>query len=1573
METICNCFNGPSTDDGVQLQIIKALLTLITSPGTSVHEGSILLTVRTCYNIFLGSKNLVNQTTAKATLTQMLNVIFARMETELELIQKTDANGNGADSGLHERDADAKDSSGALPSSGYHSADLNQSSISNQSLASQSAMSNQSLDVVHAVAMNGNGAMNDTSSIDAKSDTISVTASFDTSLNRSSTPTTEDADPIVVSVMNDVLDIVTLTVDRPSPSRSSKLDHGVILSPVDQLMSAHPHSLPNNHLKEARRVPSNDSIASSSESICADASSSADHHSKSNHHLNQAFLHIAQKDAYLVFRSLCKLSAKQLPDGALDPKSHELRSKILSLQLILNILQNSGPSFQSSELFSNAIKSYLCVALSKNGVSLVTEVFELSLAIFLVLLTHFKVHLKMQIEVFFRDIFLNILETPSSSFDHKWMVIQSLNKICSDAQSVVDIYINYDCNLNSANIFERLVNDLSKIAQGRGCSLLHAGLITPNQERSMRIRGLECLVSILKCMVTWTSDLFINPSSQTIASDDADAADQSADSEEKKSMAPNVSEAPSSGGDDYDDPSKTAVGKELKTTIEEGIRLFNRKPKNGLKYLQERKLLGETSTDIASFFHHEERLDKNMIGEYLGENESFNKEVMYAYVDQMDFASKDIVSALRSFLEGFRLPGEAQKIDRLMEKFASRYCETNPNNNLFASADTAYVLSYSIIMLTTDLHSPQVKNKMTKEQYIRMNRGINDSKDLPEEYLSSIYDEISGSEIKMRASTSSSASRASSTTVAKTAKDEKTRKFIYNLEMEQIAKTARTLMESVAHAEAPYVTAKHCEHVKPMFKLAWTPFLAAFSVGLNDSEEIEIVISCLNGIKHAIRIACVFRMETERNAYVQALARFTLLSTSSLSGSMSTISEMKPKNIETIKTLIAVANSDGNYLGTNWLDVLRCISQLELAQMIGTGSLKSPSGRISSIGSSAVPSAGIMNGGPASYLTSKMEVLSIENLTGRKSADHPSSSSSYHSLSETSSQEVVVAVDRIFHKGSTLLDGDAVVHFVRSLCQVSNEELSLPSPRMFSLQRIVEFSFHNMTRIRLQWSRIWSILGEHFNKAGCSNNTDIAYFAIDSLRQLSMKFIEKGEFSNFRFQKDFLRPFEVIMKRTPLDDVRRFVVECITQMVNLQSKKIMSGWKNIFSVFRLAAIDSNQDIISFGFHTTNTIITSILRDNFIIMIDSFQDAVKCLSDFACNESLPEISMNAIKLIGDCAEFVAIEGKNIKIGSSYFFSSQDDTSENMTVIRRPLASSPPPTSNSLSASPPLGNNGMTPSLTSAPPSVTNVTNSLTSASPGEQPVIDDNQAIWVRGWFPILFELSCIVITTKVDVRTRALSVMFEIIKINGSSFKPDWWTDLFQVIFRIFDYMKIPMSDSVDIADKSEWMKNTCSLALHSIVEVFTQYFDMLGPILLSQFYHQLLWCVSQDDESLAVSAINYFGNLVSSNGLKFNDATWGSTTECFIGLIKSTKPDELLTWSPPIVTKAPINQSPRRSSTVTTTASARDSPDIAKFFLSIKCKCIVQLELIQIIDHIIFSPGASKKEDIELISDLQF
>ena len=53
-------------------------------------------------------------------------------------------------------------------------------------------------------------------------------------------------------------------------------------------------------------------------------------------------------------------------------------------------------------------------------------------------------------------------------------------------------------------------------------------------------------------------------------------------------------------------------------------------------------------------------------------------------------------------------------------------------------------------MLNTDAHSPQVKNRMTKQGFLANNRGINDGQDLPEEFLDSIYDDIQNNEIRMK-------------------------------------------------------------------------------------------------------------------------------------------------------------------------------------------------------------------------------------------------------------------------------------------------------------------------------------------------------------------------------------------------------------------------------------------------------------------------------------------------------------------------------------------------------------------------------------------------------------------------------------------------------------------------------------------------------------------------------------------------------------------------------------------------------------------------------------------------------
>ncbi|XP_012271827.1 brefeldin A-inhibited guanine nucleotide-exchange protein 2 isoform X2 [Orussus abietinus] len=1366
VETICGCFMGPQTDEGVQLQIIKALLTVMTSQHVEVHEGTVLLTIRTVYNVYLASRNLVNQTTARATLTQMINVIFARMETQAE-------------------------------------EDTARTEVEQQDVSMASGA-------------------------ETESEPIN---------NEESVPeSASEARNVVKSILEDVVDSV-IPEDQPatSPSEEPSLD----------------------------QVPTDDNTDEAT--------------AETDNMVTAKFTHVLQKDAFLVFRALCKLSMKPLPDGTPDPKSHELRSKILSLQLLLGILQNAGPVLRSNEMFVIAIKQYLCVALSKNGVSSVPEVFELSLALFLALLARFKMHLKMQIEVFFKEIFMNILETSSSSFEHKWMVIHALTRICADAQSVVDIYVNYDCDLSAANLFERLVNDLSKIAQGRQALELGA---SPNQEKSMRIRGLECLVSILKCMVEWSRDLYVNPSVP---------ADQQVPSEPtgptlepplpRYGSAGSLSSANSSlvGNKEVpDSPEQYEVQKQQKEVWEAGIDIFNRKPSKGVQYLQEQGLLGNLAEDVARWLHGDERLDKTAVGDFLGDHN--HNQVMYNYIDQMDFAERDLVTALRYFLEGFRLPGEAQKIDRLMEKFASRYCECNPNNGLFTSADTAYVLGFSIIMLTTDLHSPQVKNKMTKEQYIKLNRRISDNEDLPEEYLSKIYDEIAGNEIKMKSNPNRPGKQVISS--------EKKRRLLWNMEMEVISTAAKNLMESVSHVQAPFTTAKHLEHVRPMFKIAWTPFLAAFSVGLQDCDDPEIASLCLDGIRCAIRIACIFHMTLERDAYVQALARFTLLTANS------PITEMKAKNIDTIKTLITVAHTDGNYLGSSWLDVVKCISQLELAQLIGTGVRPQLLGPPSKPHFPS-PLANFTNLTHNSHQSNSLNLSSLDP-------------SVKESIGETSSQSVVVAVDRIF-TGSTRLDGDAIVEFVKALCQVSLEELAHPSqPRMFSLTKIVEISYYNMGRIRLQWSRIWQVLGDHFDRVGCSPRQDISFFAVDSLRQLATKFIEKGEFANFRFQKEFLRPFEHIMKKNRSPIIRDMVVRCVAQIVHSQAPNIRSGWKNIFSVFHHAASDRDESVVDLAFSMTGKIINELYAEDFSIMVDSFQDAVKCLSEFACNASFPDTSMEAIRLIRSCASYI-------------------------------------------DANPHLFAEGMM----------------------DDSGMVSEEDRAWVRGWFPLLFELSCVVSRCKLDVRTRALTVLFDVVKTYGASFKPHWWKDLFQVLFRIFDNMKLPEQHT----EKAEWMTTTCNHALYAIVDVFSQFYDTLGPILLEQLYFQLLWCVQQDNEQLARSGTNCLENLVISNGVRFDEPTWEKTCRCVLDIFENTLPSALLIWKP---------QSPNKESDLdvitgecdghvgilkrsnSTQSLANGESARTKVFSGLLIRCVVQLELIQTIDNVIFYPATSRKEDQE-------
>lgn len=106
--------------------------------------------------------------------------------------------------------------------------------------------------------------------------------------------------------------------------------------------------------------------------------------------------------------------------------------------------------------FLGAIKQYLCLSLLKNSASTLLIVFQLSCSIFISLVSRFRAGLKAEIGVFFPMIVLRVLENVSQpNFQQKMIVLRFLEKLCVDSQILVDIFINYDCDVNSSNIFER--------------------------------------------------------------------------------------------------------------------------------------------------------------------------------------------------------------------------------------------------------------------------------------------------------------------------------------------------------------------------------------------------------------------------------------------------------------------------------------------------------------------------------------------------------------------------------------------------------------------------------------------------------------------------------------------------------------------------------------------------------------------------------------------------------------------------------------------------------------------------------------------------------------------------------------------------------------------------------------------------------------------------------------------------------------------------------------------------------------------------------------------------------------
>ncbi|KAI9483078.1 MAG: hypothetical protein EXX96DRAFT_478742 [Benjaminiella poitrasii] len=462
------------------------------------------------------------------------------------------------------------------------------------------------------------------------------------------------------------------------------------------------------------------------------------------------------------------------------------------------------------------------------------------------------------------------------------LLLESLVQFSRHPTFMIDLWYNYDCDLTCGDLFEELIQFLSKNS------------FPNNQSYSLMNSHVLCLDTLL---------MFITQIVERI------------NNQEPTSMQ------------------ELAECKTRKRLILKGSRLFNESPKKGIQFLVENNIIlpdenGGINTSLSSFLRSTQQLDKKALGEYLGRPENFD--TLKSYMHQFDFRGKRMDEALRMVLETFRLPGESQQIMRVTESFAATYFESGPEE--IASVEAAEVLGYSIIMLNTDQHSPQVKrqSRMSVEQYIRNVSGVNNKKDFPRDYLCAIYEAIKQNEILMP--------------------EEHEGLLGFNYAWKQL--------QHKSHTSGRFIQCKTSAYDKAVFELTWKPVVAAISYVFSTAQDDDILQKAITGFRHCASLAAHFELYDIFDSIIINLATMTgLLENTNgntsvpdpivdVAGQKYVVSKLATRFGRNYKgqlaavVMFAIVTRHEDSLRKGWIKVLRIIRNLFLNSLLPNSMLQ---------------------------------------------------------------------------------------------------------------------------------------------------------------------------------------------------------------------------------------------------------------------------------------------------------------------------------------------------------------------------------------------------------------------------------------------------------------------------------------------------------------------------------------------------------------------------------------------------------------------------------------------------------
>ena len=954
--------------------------------------------------------------------------------------------------------------------------------------------------------------------------------------------------------------------------------------------------------------------------------------------------------------------------GSADEETTKTNSevRILCRQFCLinvkEMLEKSNNYFQNDNDIIYIVRELFKDSLLKNALSNKIKIFQLSLEVFVSLIKHFRVHLKEQIEIFMTKVLIKILESEIFDYEYKKAILDVLMVLVEDAEFIVEIYVNYDCDVNSNAVFSILINLLTKIINGLYKKSKYQSTFKNQEENllvSTTLSFFNKFVENLNKLVEKNEQKKNRIYNNNIQEENENAINVNTTINNTTTLITNINSNEISNADEnsannlIDVKDKIAKNLQLKKYLEKAIEVFN---------------IGKSSSGFLNYLEKEKMIYSE---------QSFSK-IKSTYID--DINNNTIQNDYSKLLspEEFTIINDVSSEEVSLEV----YKNTNIMKNPFLS--TINPLVYFIV--TEDKEKLPTLNyedykAFEVARFIRTNL-----KKLIRERVGDYL--CSGKDFNKKALTYF----INSFDFANQSLLEAMRVLFYELplagEAQVIDRVVQTFGEKF-HKQNPN------ELKNPDF-CYYLPFaILQLNTDLHRSEvekkmTLKEFIDQLNIGNERIDPKYL------ENIYNTIAIDPLVIPGQKLSGSNKNKKELiqeEKKNImeSTFYQLNTLTNISSNYnyvMGAD-NDAIRNLLESSWSNFFSTYSIllaETTDGDIIKYIFLMARTCGILklNTAVEAYINAIIGITNINDNREIKNAElienlitfirvngqyirtgwniiletiskidyylntdkesikedlkhKPSMKNIEKEISINLQKKDILSkhitdmiYDGIFSKTNTF-DEETIINFVTCLCAISKSELTeYYHKRVFSLVKLSEVADFNIFRIQVQWVKIWKLIGEHFVYVITHIvEQNIWQNALDNLKQIIGKLLLKKDLSIYNFQMDFFKPFIIIFKQTKgIPERGQFLINYIYFIVGQYGQNIHSGWIVIFNILKEALQRNDPKMNELVLQT----LQKISEESFMINnanIEVFRGYIETLCYMYLDKSLKQYSFEMI--------------------------------------------------------------------------------------------------------------------------------------------------------------------------------------------------------------------------------------------------------------------------------------------------------------------------------------------------------